>query len=246
MNRHQFWTVVAIAIAMAAGILCAESYACDACEKAKGSGDTCTCTSGDILSPAHTKVKVKLGGYRLSVNYTGGEGGTIAREADEAEVIGPDSNVGVGLAHELLGARDQRAREDICQLFKTPFTRVVTVREPCPMPVRDNCCGLRTDNCCGITRPYGSPGCPGPVLPAYAATPVVAPVYGRCAAWGLVRGTPLGCYMNPPRGREFWCDCADHRAAVLRTYGPSAVWQLVPCMCAGTCGRCGGAGRCGH
>ena len=249
-----------------------------------------------VLNPGMTSVKVKIGGYRLASYYNSGEGGTIAAEAHEAEVISPDLQPGLQLARELRDDRNQRMREDVAKLFCKPFTRIetrtVTIREQCA-PQVPYCCGLGAARygygsgyCCGITRNCApavtSTCCPTTSVvattsgsccnpPAVVAAPscscngtgcahcrgpgfVAAPVYtgryvsyGRCAAWGrVVELLPGNIYRDPPHGRAFWCDCADHRAAVLRAYGPSAIWELVPCMCAGSCGRCGGAGRCGH
>lgn len=207
-----------------------------------------------LLMPGNTYVRVKLGGYRLTSNYSGGDGGSIAAEADEAEVISPDVNPGLNLAREFRDKRDQRMHQDVEKLFEKPFTKVVTetriIQQPCPQPA-PYCAGLRRPYCAGL-RSYSAPvhscscngvGCTHCRGASYV--PVTTSSYGRCAAWSYVRGTPLSCYRDPPGGRDFWCNCASHQAAVTRTYGYGSVWQLVPCMCASGCTQCGGAGRCG-
>lgn len=269
MFRIQTWATAAAVLSLVFGFLCAESFACDACDKAKKSGGdapTCCSPSGDnILNPAHTKVKVKLGGYRLSVNYAGGEGGSIAREADEAEVIGPDINVGVGLARDLREARDAQASQDVCKLFKTPFTRVVTqvVHVPCPQPVVDNCAGLafrRAPYCSGLAARPVIAGCNCNGLGCtYCRGASYVPSFSGCTYCRGVgcthcRGTAYpvrtgytalaGVYQDHPRG--YWCNCLSHQRACVARYGVGADWRRIPCMCAEGCSQCGGAGHCGH
>lgn len=222
--------------------------------------------ASELVNPRDTVVRVKTGGYRLSVYYNSGEGGNIASEGDEVEVISPDVDRGIALGREFRDKRDIRMAGDVDKLFDKPFTRIetrtVVVQQPCPQPVIPYCAGL-SRSCCGITRTCA---------PAVVAAPVVATVphscscggrgcshcgnaavgvtttattYGRCAAWSRVT-THLTVYRDPPHGRPFWCNCPDHIARCRAQYGYGVVWELVPCLCGNHCTQCGGAGRCGH
>lgn len=147
--------------------------------------------------------------------------------------------------------------------------------QPAPVPWCYGYGRRNSSYCCGITRNCGPAlVAPAPVVPVVAPvplpTPVISPascycrgvgcsrcrhagvvttsattVYGRCVAWTRVT-RHIAVYQDPPHGRQFWCDCASHRAAVARMYGYDAVWELVPCMCPEGCATCGGAGHCGH
>lgn len=131
------------------------------------------------------------------------------------------------------------------------------------MDAQATCSVARFDDCCGLTRPLGSPGCGSCSMPGFvrgAVRPMTyvstgptfvgnvarVPVTGRCVAWTRVR-IHLDCYMEPPPGRSFWCDCPIHRRRCIELYGPDVVWELVPCACAGQgCTRCGAGGGCGR
>lgn len=184
----------------------------------------------ELINPRDTVVRVKTGGYRLSVYYNSGEGGNIASEGDEVEVIAPEVERGIALGREFLDKRDNRMAGDIDKLFSKPFTRIetrtVVVQQPCPQPVVPYCAGLRRSGyCCGITRNCG----PAVVAAPVVATPVVTAVrhscscggvgcshcrhanvgvvatatttYGRCAAWSRVT-TRLAIYQDPPLDRH--------------------------------------------